>query len=295
MEKKIVLDYYKGEDLYSDGEVEDEILSIVKKDNYTLPNDQVTWPIFYHLSPFRRNILEWFNFKKNATLLEVGAGCGALTGLFSEKVSQVCAVDLSKKRTEINLARNDNKKNVSFVVGNIEDIKFDISFDYVTLIGVLEYAGKFTKTLDPFSDFLKKIKSFLNNDGKLILAIENKYGIKYWAGAKEDHTGVVFNSIEDYPNSNEIKTFGKKELINLLRRSGFDSFDFYYPYPDYKFADKIYSDDFLPSESEIFQSYTPNFDQKRYILFDESLVLKGIIKNGQYPFFSNSFLVVASL
>lgn len=38
--------------------------------------------------------------------------------------------------------------------------------------------------LKPF----KKISGYLKEDGKLLIAIENKFGLKYWAGS-EDHTG----------------------------------------------------------------------------------------------------------
>ena len=38
--------------------------------------------------------------------------------------------------------------------------------------------------VNPFENFLKKIKSLLKPDGKLIVAIENKYGLKYWCGAR---------------------------------------------------------------------------------------------------------------
>jgi hypothetical protein len=36
----------------------------------------------------------------------------------------------------------------------------------------------------------------------------------------------------------------------------------------------------------------PNFDTDRYDLFDESKVFQGIIRNKQFEFFANSFLVI---
>lgn len=44
---------------------------------------------FYALSDTRENVLEWFDFKPEASLLEVGSGCGALTGLYSRRVKNV--------------------------------------------------------------------------------------------------------------------------------------------------------------------------------------------------------------
>ena len=39
---------------------------------------------FLALSVIRENVLEWFEFKEGASLLEVGSGCGALTGLTAD-------------------------------------------------------------------------------------------------------------------------------------------------------------------------------------------------------------------
>ena len=191
MSRKLNLDYYTGTDHYSDGDIEDELLAMVKSKK---PVDEILavdnrWAILYHLSPIRQNILNWYPFKRDASVLEIGGGCGAITGALCERVSEVKVVELSKRRSTINFERNKHHDNLEIIVGNLNDIKFEQKFDYITLIGVLEYAGSFTKTEKPYEDFLKKIKSLLKEDGKLLIAIENRYGMKYFAGAKEDHTG----------------------------------------------------------------------------------------------------------
>ncbi|MFA5324280.1 MAG: class I SAM-dependent methyltransferase, partial [Smithella sp.] len=157
------LQFYKGSDLYSDGNIENEILAIVKqnKDFTSIWSKDDRWPILYHLAPDRRNLLEWYPFEKDSTLLEIGAGCGALTGLFCEKVTKVTAVELSKKRAEIIEARYENKNNLSIFVGNLMDIAFEEKFDYITLIGVLEYANKFIDSQNPFADLIIKVKQLL--------------------------------------------------------------------------------------------------------------------------------------
>lgn len=56
----------------------------------------------------------------------------------------------------------------------------------------MEYQGSYTNSENPYKDFLKKIKQLLKPNGKLLIAIENQYGLKYWCGAREDHTGIPF-------------------------------------------------------------------------------------------------------
>lgn len=293
---KLNLDFYKGSDLYSDGDIEDEILKIVRNNaSYEdILKDTDNWAIFYHLSPVRRNLLEWYDFDKNKTLLEIGGGCGAFAGMFAQKLQTVKVVELSRRRAEIIYQRHINYENLEIIVGNLNDIEFEQKFDYVTLIGVLEYAGKFTEGNEPFKIFLENVKKLLKPDGKLIIAIENKFGLKYWAGAREDHTGRNFDSIENYPNYDGVRTFGKYELTELIRSVGLEQLEYYYPMPDYKLPKIIYSDMLLPDETAYFDAISPNLDQPRYTLFNENLAYKNIIKNKMFDFFANSFLVIAS-
>lgn len=294
---KLNLDFYRGEDLYSDGDIEDEILRIVKEhsDFTQILRETKDWAVLYHLTPIRENLLNWYHFNKDSALLEIGAGCGALTGMLSQKVSSLTAIELSKRRAQIIYNRHKDVTNLEIFVGNLSDIKLKDKFEYVTLIGVLEYAGIFTKSPTPFHTFLDNIKQFIKKDGKLLLAIENRYGIKYFSGASEDHTGGLFNSIEGYDPRIGIKTFGKKELQELLKEVGFVDVKFYYPMPDYKLPTVIYSDEFLPKGTEHFSDFSPNFDQNRYSLFSEKKALEGIIENDKFDFFANSFLVEATL
>lgn len=287
------LSYYCGDDQYSDGDIECDLLEIVKNktDFDEVLSEDNRWPVLYHLSSIRNNIINWYPFSKDETLLEIGGGCGALTGLFCQKLQSVKVVELSKIRSQINLERNKKYQNFEILVGNLNDMEITEKFDYVTLIGVLEYAGSFTKGENPYLEFLKNIKKYLKPSGKLIIAIENKFGLKYFAGAKEDHTGIEFDGITGYKRTNKIRTFGKIELENLLTDSGYTKYDFYYPHPDYKLPLEIYSSNYLPTEYSNL-AIAPNFDSNRYHLFDETIAFKEIIKNNQYEFFANSFLVI---
>ena len=176
--------FYSGTDTYSDGEIEDRLLDIVQKGGREdVLLDETDWALLYHLSPIRENLLEWYDFGEGRSLLEIGAGCGAVTGLFCRKLDRVVAVDLSLKRSTINATRNQEYDNLEIMVGNFQDIEITEKFDYVTLIGVLEYSIYYINSPDPFADMLRKARSYLKPGGKLIIAIENKYGIKYWAGA----------------------------------------------------------------------------------------------------------------
>jgi SAM-dependent methyltransferase len=292
----LILDFMDNRHQYSDGDIEDEMLSAVQSDDFdaeSLIKQDCRWPILYHFSPDRENLLEWYPFSNKGTGLEIGAGCGALTGLLCDKLHHVTAIELSYRRALIIANRHRVRENLKVIVGNLNDIHFEQKYDYVTLIGVLEYAGRYTNDGNPYLAFLEKVGGLLKEQGTLLLAIENKFGLKYWSGSREDHTGRLFDGLEDYPEFpiNAIRTFSKKELEILLGKAGFTSLKFYYPFPDYKLPIYIFSDDFVPTRG-LQNQFVDSYDQERLLLYDEDKVLQNIIQDGQFGFFANSFLVV---
>ncbi len=295
---KLILDYYKGEDAYSDGEIEDEILDIVKNceggDYGSIIKERQKWPILYHLSDLRGNIVKSMPIESTDEILEIGAGCGAVTAALCGMGKKLDCVDLSKKRSMINAYRNKNAENVSIYVGNFQDIEPELpKYDVITLIGVLEYAASYIKAEKPYEAFLRIAKKHLKPGGRIYLAIENRFGMKYWAGCQEDHLGGLFRGIDGYRPEDGVQTFGRKELEGIFKAAGFDNTNFYYPYPDYKFPMSVYSDSYLPKKGWLVNN-NMNFDRSKVYLFEESRVYDQIIDEGNYAFFANSFLVEAA-
>lgn len=68
----------------------------------------------------------------------------------------------------------------------------------------------------------EKNKTVVKTNGKLLIAIENQYGLKYWCGAREDHTGIPFEGMNQYSFTQRgVRTFSKSALENLVKESGF--------------------------------------------------------------------------
>lgn len=291
------LDFYKGTDLYSDGDIENEIVEYIRasdKDVEKIFEKDSRWPVFYYLSQIRNNLLSWYEFAPEADVLEIGAGFGAVTSVLCEKCRSVTAVELSRRRAEGLYERYKDKKNLDIFVGNFNDMQFDKQFDYITLIGVLEYACSFTSAPLPFEAFLEKIRGLLKPGGKLLIAIENRFGLKYWCGAAEDHTGQPFDGVSGYENVDFVKTFSRADLKLLLARSGFSYTDFYYPYPDYKLPQVVYSDRFLPQPCDAAKVREFYLEAKLFTA-QERKIIQDIAANDVFPFFSNSFFVEAAV
>lgn len=292
------LSCYPGEDLYSDGPVEEELLQIAQNYKEEELNQVIaqrkSWPVLYHFSHIRQNILEWLPIKKEDKVLEIGSGCGAITGALARKAGEVTCIELSKMRSTINAYRNQEHENIKILVGNFQDIEKNLTetFDYITLIGVFEYSEGYIGTKEPYVEMLRRIARHLKKNGKLVIAIENRLGLKYWAGCTEDHVGKYFEGLEGYPKTQGVKTFSKKELTDLISQAGAFCTTFYYPYPDYKFPLTIYSDKYLPKKGDLTDNFC-NYDRVRMQLFDEPKVYDSLVDAGLFPEFSNSFLVLA--
>lgn len=298
---KVLLDLsmYSGRDLYCDGEVEDRILELVKQhkeEEFDAVIRRVKdWPTLYHLSSIRGNIVSWIPFKGTEKVLEIGSGPGAITGALASRCAHVDCVELSYKRSMINACRHREADNITIHVGNFEDIEptLDRDYDYIFLIGVLEYAGSYLHDADPFRKELQIVLSHRKAGGRLVIAIENRLGMKYWAGCAEDHSGRYFDGIESYTQGKVMgRTFSKPALESLLQESGEEEYSFYYPYPDYKFSSALYSDRRLPEVDELNENIR-NYDRDRLLLFDEKQAYRGVTKDGLYPLFANSFEVIA--
>lgn len=286
--------YLDTKDVYNEGDDEENLVLETLK-NGTDPMEVLLkdkrWPVLYQLSPKRKTIVAPMDLRETDQVLEIGAGMGACTGAIAQRVAHVDCIDLSHRRCLANAYRNQAYDNIRIYAGNFENIRLEKQYDVVVLIGVLEYSGFYIHdAADPYAAFLERIHGLLKPGGRLYIAIENRLGMKYFAGAIEDHLGAPFVGIEGYPGEKKVCTFSRQELIALLERSGYLTPYFFYPYPDYKLPSVIFSDDMLSWDS-IPPMYA--LDAPRIRLIDEQLALRSLRGKDELKVFSNSFLVEA--
>lgn len=158
-----------------------------------------------------------------------------------------------------------------------KDLQKGGRYDYVICLG------------EAAEENIKVFADALTETGKLILAVENAYGLKYLAGAKEIGSGEYFGALEALEQS---KGYTKEELMSAIQKAGFAWMDCYYPFPDYHFTMSLYSDDYLPKQGELIDQIG-NFEQERLVLFDEAKAADALVARGKFKEFSNSYLVIA--
>ena len=291
---------------YTDGEdVESRLYEAVRKadDCGTFSNDLRNaiqdWPSEYHFSRERHCLLRPFEILPSHTILELGCGCGALTRYLGELGARVDAVEGSALRASIAAERCADLPNVSVYVDDLTQFEQDKHYDWVLLIGVLEYAPVFTQAPDPTAHYLQRAKRFLADRGSLILAIENKLGLKYFNGCSEDHMGRRYFGLQGLYGDRQPRTFGKQELHDILAAAGLPHLRFFYPFPDYKLPRVIFSDEafsYAPFQAHdmLLQMTSRDYTHPDCNAFYEGLVWAELERNELLPALSNSFLVRAS-
>ena len=286
--------------VYSDGNIEELILNTLGNDEKINELCKIPGTAFHNFTSIRENLINWYPFKENCSILEIGAGMGALTGYLCSVAKKVIALEESQKRADIIKKRYERLNNLEVISNNFYKTNFSEKFDYVLVIGVLEYVG-INESDDPYGKFLRKISSLLKDSGKLLLSIENRFGLKYWCGASEDHTEIPFDGISGYCNSSStgrynktgVRTFSAKELEVLFHQVGLKNQRFFYPLPDYKFPSCIFSDKYLPT-LDLIRPIKFSYSQESELIADEKLLYKDIIDNNVFKFFANSYLIEAS-
>lgn len=291
---------------YSDGdEVEMRIASVIKQAldisvfSPELRQHCIDWPSLYHLSPTRSNIMRPFKKYLKGNALEIGAGCGAITRYLGESGVNVLALEGSPRRASIARSRTRDLENVSVLSEKFDQFQCDYQFDVITMIGVLEYANLFTSEKNPPIAMLERVYSLLKHDGILIIAIENQLGLKYFAGASEDHLGQPMVGIEGRYSENQPQTFGRKVLEGMLDQTSFASIKFFAPFPDYKLPVSIITEEGFTNKSFdvaafAWQSVRRDPQLPEYCNFSLELAWPEVFKNELGMDVSNSFLVIAS-
>ena len=238
-------------------------MSILNLEHFFQKN---TYQNLYRKSEVRENLLSWFPFTKEQAVLVLGEEKTSLVNMISGKVQSVDLLQVA-----------DLEKHAKL-------------YDVILHVGSIDCQGMHAEAA--YEAYLKVCRQHLKEKGVLLLAVDNRLGLRYFAGNQDENYAGYFVGPEGYADGQTKQALSYQVYRSLLEQAGFASVAGYYPYPDYRFPVAIYSDWHLPSEGELNQNIR-NFDKDRYLLFDESRVFDGLIKEGLFKEFSNSYLFVA--
>jgi 2-polyprenyl-3-methyl-5-hydroxy-6-metoxy-1,4-benzoquinol methylase len=265
----------------------------------------------------RTKFIDEFIKPKKLSILDVGAGWGQFS-IPLAKSNHVCAIEPTPERLEFidAISEQENvKQNMFFLGADYLEVEFQDEFDLILCIGVLEWVGSFNDSPAPEHaqiEFLKKTKSELSQNGKLIIGIENRLGLKYLMGARDDHHGFEDVMIygkdfaknffgEDYIDARKCLVHSLADYKELLKKAGFQKTKFFVSVPDYKLIEKIFPisdmgspfNDFLLKDNWINEhdgidgTPLPNQEKLKHLY-------KSLAKMNIAHFFAPSFIIEAS-
>ena len=177
---KLNLDFYKEQEETLTAQ-EEEIIKIInennKEDYYKIMQENVNLDVILALSKNRQNILDWYPFCKEAAILEICPNFGELTEVLCKNASRVVSIEKSLKKASAIKKRYEDVQNLEVIVGSLENIDINEKFDYITLVGTLENINSVSNC--KLDDFINLLKKYLKENGTILIAVDNKLGMKY--------------------------------------------------------------------------------------------------------------------
>jgi SAM-dependent methyltransferase len=230
MSRKIEI-LYAGDDVQELTDTDRELLASAEtcseEEWNRVIREKKSWPVLRAFSHLRENLLEWLPFTGEERVLEIGAGCGALTGILAKKARKVTCVEPDTAQCQINAERTRSLGNVRILAGTLDlaEEKLEESYDKIFLIGALPRAAELVAKhpversgrpfhlacgAEPEISLLRYARAHLAPGGQIILAQENRLGMKYWAGCRDEYSDRYFTGLEGEQSGG--RTFSRKEL-----------------------------------------------------------------------------------
>ena len=269
-----------------------------------LPGLMRDWPSLYHLTPYRSTIFDCFGFDRaaGARVLELGAGCGAITRWLGEHCGEVHAIEGNADRARVVQARCAGLDNVSVFAANYSLLEEADAYDIATLIGVLD-----TATCTTLTRATRAMPRWTTCDRPSRPARRGRPRARHREPARAQvpqrrPRGPLRQALRldrglPGPTTSAV-AFSARELESLLREAGFGQTEVFLPFPDYKLAATIVNAAAVRDEHNIhswLQGAAPDrgHPARGRVAFNETLAQREVVRAGLVRELANSFLVLA--
>lgn len=229
------------------------------------------------------NAISWYPFKKDANVLDIDSDN---IQVIESIVKNNKNVDIICNSKEKSYALNENLKsysNYEIKVGNYNVIELNKKYDYITVIGTLNKQNDNMNAKEKINNIIKYSLPKLAKSGKILLCVDNTFGMKYFTSLKADDN-LLCNLSTTISKSNLDKIFSNFNL----------KYKYYYMLPDFHYANVIFTDNYLPNGDNILRNYT--FPVNDYVSYSETEAFEKVISEDKkkFPFFANVFFVEIS-
>ena len=176
--------------------------------------------------------------------------------------SQIAILDDLCKKSKVYIYEDDMER-----LGSIQAV-FGIDIEYITDFESINF-NDFDTVIAYGSKKVSKLMQREKPNTKLVLIFDNKYGMNYFE-----------------------EEFGDKEALSVKAvREWIGEHSTYYPYPNYRYVYKLFSDKEMPRAGELAQIKA--YDYPKFALKDIGERFSQAAKTGDFDSFANSYIIVA--
>lgn len=224
------------------------------------------------ITGIRQGLLRWYDFKRDSSVLYIGNREDAIAEMLAEKpITLLCSV----KEQFCDVKWREDHRN---------------HFSYLIAIESLEKYEKPEEILGIWRELLKK-------DGKMLLGMNNRLGIRYFCGDRDPYTCRNFDGVENYRRAYAKETdvfqgrcYSRRELENMLKKTGWSVFQFFSVLPDLHNANMIYAEDYLPNE-DLANRLFPTYNYADAVFLEEAPLYESLMENGLFHRMANAWLI----
>ena len=221
------------------------------------------------------NLFDWIDFsckngddESKSKVLVIGDVDDNFIFPFANKVGHLSIVlethEMEKVVSYLSLPQNVSVYSdfIEDDIRGLSDKLSKISFDYVIVPSLTTKISKLTgSNLSEIFNYLAS--NFTGDEGKVIVAFDNKHSFNVIGGAKIDEELMIFDYEDILSFRDKIKT-----------QYAYGDLQIYYPLPEYKFPLRIYSDRYLPK------------------LEDENDMTRNLVSLNKFSEYCNSYILI---
>lgn len=224
----------------------------------------------------QKGLLQWYDFKKDSLVFYVGKKEEPLAEMLTEKGAKLIYGSCQ-------FARHENWRQ-----------QYGKYFDYIVCIEKLEMEEYPLSVLEGFSRTIR-------DDGKLLIGMNNRLGLRYFCGDRDPYTDRCFDGVEGYKRAYAKKEdsfrgrcYHMAELKAMLKQSGWNQSCFYSVFPELKNPSLLYAEDVLPNE-DLANRLIPSYYHPQTVFLDERMLYGDLVSNGMFHQMANSYLIECTL
>ena len=223
----------------------------------------------------QKGLLVWYPFQKEKDVLYFGKESDAIAEMLQENSLKVTYA-VCEQVYDRNWRERYHKK-----------------FTYIIAVEVLE------KWEDP-RQLLCYLQELLKEDGRMLLGMNNRFGIRYFCGDRDPYTERNFDGVENYRRVYSTKEdlfcgrcYSEVEIKRILKDTGWQYFKFFSVISDLKNPNFIFAEDYLPNE-DLANRVFPTYHYPDTVFLEEETIYESLIENGMFHKMTNAYLIECS-